>query len=43
MFSELAGEAKEAGYTRPDPRDDLSGMDMARKVIGPKAELWNFC
>ena len=25
-------QAKEAGYTEPDPRDDLSGMDVARKV-----------
>lgn len=25
-------EAKAAGYTEPDPRDDLSGMDVARKV-----------
>ncbi|MED6130796.1 Bifunctional aspartokinase/homoserine dehydrogenase 1, chloroplastic [Stylosanthes scabra] len=32
-FSEVVGEAKEAGYTEPDPRDDLSGMDVARKVI----------
>jgi aspartokinase/homoserine dehydrogenase 1 len=21
------------GFTEPDPRDDLSGMDVARKVI----------
>ncbi|KAI8565820.1 hypothetical protein RHMOL_Rhmol03G0291100 [Rhododendron molle] len=32
-FSEVVVEAKEAGYTEPDPRDDLSGMDVARKVI----------
>ncbi|XP_073062708.1 LOW QUALITY PROTEIN: bifunctional aspartokinase/homoserine dehydrogenase, chloroplastic-like [Primulina eburnea] len=32
-FSEVVKEAKEAGYTEPDPRDDLSGMDVARKVI----------
>jgi aspartokinase/homoserine dehydrogenase 1 len=25
-------EAKAAGYTEPDPRDDLSGMDVGRKV-----------
>lgn len=31
-FSEVVSEAKEAGYTEPDPRDDLSGMDVARKV-----------
>ncbi|GAU39504.1 hypothetical protein TSUD_68680, partial [Trifolium subterraneum] len=32
-FSEVVGEAKEAGFTEPDPRDDLSGTDVARKVI----------
>ena len=26
-------EAKAKGYTEPDPRDDLSGMDFARKLI----------
>lgn len=31
-FSEAVKEAKEAGYTEPDPRDDLSGTDVARKV-----------
>ncbi|KAE9601151.1 hypothetical protein Lal_00023987 [Lupinus albus] len=32
-FSGVVAEAKEAGYTEPDPRDDLSGTDVARKVI----------
>ncbi|KAM0821157.1 hypothetical protein ACQ4PT_048276 [Festuca glaucescens] len=32
-FSDVVTEAKEAGYTEPDPRDDLSGTDVARKVI----------
>ncbi|MCD7464484.1 Homoserine dehydrogenase [Datura stramonium] len=32
-FSQVVEEAKEAGYTEPDPRDDLSGTDVARKVI----------
>ncbi|MDP2322905.1 MAG: bifunctional aspartate kinase/homoserine dehydrogenase I [Gammaproteobacteria bacterium] len=32
-FSTIVREAREAGYTEPDPRDDLSGMDVARKVI----------
>ncbi|KAK4433596.1 Bifunctional aspartokinase/homoserine dehydrogenase, chloroplastic [Sesamum alatum] len=32
-FSEVVKEAKQAGYTEPDPRDDLSGTDVARKVI----------
>ncbi len=32
-FSEAVLEAKRRGYTEPDPRDDLSGMDVARKVL----------
>jgi len=32
-FSTIVKEAREAGYTEPDPRDDLSGMDVARKLI----------
>ena len=32
-FSEIVKEAKERGYTEPDPRDDLSGMDVRRKLI----------
>ncbi len=32
-FSELVKKAKELGYTEPDPRDDLSGMDVARKTV----------
>lgn len=31
-FSEVVAEAKDAGFTEPDPRDDLSGTDVARKV-----------
>ncbi|MDJ0760330.1 MAG: bifunctional aspartate kinase/homoserine dehydrogenase I [Woeseiaceae bacterium] len=31
-FSEIVRNAKESGYTEPDPRDDLSGMDVARKL-----------
>ena len=31
-FSELVREAHTLGYTEPDPRDDLSGMDVARKL-----------
>lgn len=31
-FSDVVIGAKEAGYTEPDPRDDLNGMDVARKV-----------
>jgi len=32
-FSEAVLEAKEKGFTEPDPRDDLSGMDVARKAL----------
>ncbi len=32
-FSELVREAKAQGYTEPDPRDDLSGRDVARKLV----------
>jgi aspartokinase/homoserine dehydrogenase 1 len=32
-FSAIVREAKDMGYTEPDPRDDLSGMDVARKLI----------
>ena len=32
-FNDAVAEAKELGYTEPDPRDDLSGMDVARKAL----------
>ncbi|QSX79505.1 bifunctional aspartate kinase/homoserine dehydrogenase I [Agrilutibacter solisilvae] len=32
-FSQLVREASERGYTEPDPRDDLSGIDVARKLV----------
>lgn len=32
-FSDIVADAKQRGYTEPDPRDDLSGMDVARKLI----------
>ena len=32
-FSDVVREAKRLGYTEPDPRDDLSGMDVARKLV----------
>lgn len=38
-FSRLVLEAKELGYTEPDPRDDLSGMDVARKTVILAREL----
>ena len=31
-FSEVVAQAKAQGFTEPDPRDDLAGMDVARKV-----------
>ena len=32
-LSEAVRAAKEKGFTEPDPRDDLSGMDVARKLL----------
>ena len=32
-FSEVVREAHSLGLTEPDPREDLSGMDVARKLI----------
>jgi aspartokinase/homoserine dehydrogenase 1 len=32
-FSSIVRDAKAKGYTEPDPRDDLSGMDVARKLV----------
>ena len=32
-FSEIVRLAQQAGYTEPDPRDDLSGADFARKFL----------
>lgn len=32
-FSTVVAEAKALGLTEPDPRDDLSGLDMARKIL----------
>lgn len=44
-FSDVVLDAKAKGYTEPDPRDDLSGLDVARKALilsrdsGAKMEL----
>ncbi|MGD8164576.1 bifunctional aspartate kinase/homoserine dehydrogenase I [Pantoea sp. FN0307] len=32
-LSEATKLAREMGFTEPDPRDDLSGMDVARKLL----------
>jgi homoserine dehydrogenase len=32
-FSQAVRSAKEKGFTEPDPRDDLSGLDVARKAL----------
>ena len=32
-FSALVAQARELGYTEPDARDDLSGLDVARKLV----------
>jgi len=32
-FSQLVAQARAMGYTEPDPRDDLSGVDVARKLV----------
>lgn len=32
-FSAIVKEAQEKGYTEPDPRDDLNGLDVGRKLL----------
>jgi aspartokinase/homoserine dehydrogenase 1 len=32
-FSQLVKKARKNGFTEPDPRDDLNGMDVARKIL----------
>src|SRR6476660_9942835 len=32
-FSALVRDAHKMGYTEPDPREDLSGQDVARKLL----------
>jgi aspartokinase/homoserine dehydrogenase 1 len=32
-FHDVVREAQQKGYTEPDPRDDLNGLDVARKTL----------
>ena len=32
-FSKVVKKAKELGYTEPDPREDLNGSDVGRKIL----------
>jgi len=41
-FSELVREAQRLGYTEPDPREDLSGVDVARKLVILSREMGLF-
>ncbi|HJQ32435.1 MAG TPA: bifunctional aspartate kinase/homoserine dehydrogenase I [Pyrinomonadaceae bacterium] len=38
-FSQVVRDARERGFTEPDPREDLSGTDVARKLIILAREL----
>lgn len=38
-FSEIVREAMESGFTEPDPREDLSGNDVGRKLLILAREL----
>lgn len=41
-FSKAIVEARDKGYAEPDPRDDLSGEDVARKFLTLAREIdWN--
>lgn len=39
LFSEILKEAMHLGYTEPDPREDLSGNDVGRKLLILAREL----
>ncbi|SHG08738.1 homoserine O-acetyltransferase [Arenibacter palladensis] len=39
LFSEILREAMDLGYTEPDPREDLSGNDVGRKLLILAREL----
>ncbi len=38
-FSQIVRKAYDNGYTEPDPRDDLSGMDVTRKILTLAREI----
>merc|ERR1719160_1608638 len=38
-FSSIVAEARDKGFTEPDPRDDLGGTDVQRKVVILAREL----
>lgn len=38
-FSEFVLQAQQLGFTEPDPRDDLSGKDVQRKLLALAREL----
>ena len=38
-FSDLVEQARELGFTEPDPREDLSGRDVQRKLLILAREL----
>lgn len=40
-FSDIVAQAQQKGFTEPDPRDDLSGRDVARKVLILSREIGN--
>ena len=48
-FSKLIKIAMKSGYTEPDPRNDLSGLDVARKILiliretGEKIDIQDVC
>ena len=37
-FTELVDQARQQGLTEPDPRVDLSGQDVMRKLVIPRAK-----